>query len=121
MLPGRELTAAHALQLMQEFTNLGPIVDFEVVDLDAIGQPQLVACCNSGRFGSLRLIRNGIGINEQAAIVLEGARDQLQLQSHPSCHGMNTLADYLLRSAHSIKEMVRLLCTVTVCKGWVCT
>lgn len=71
---------------MSEFTNLGPIVDFEVVDLDAIGQPQLVACCNSGRFGSLRLIRNGIGINEQAAIELAGAIDcAVHRVAHPTC------------------------------------
>ena len=65
------------MQILQEFTNLGPIVDFDVVDLDQIGQPQLVACCNTGRCGSLRLIRNGIGINEQASIELQGARNQI--------------------------------------------
>lgn len=61
------------MQTLQEFTNLGPIVDFEMVDLDRIGQSQMVACCNAGRFGALRLIRNGIGISEQASIALEGA------------------------------------------------
>jgi DNA damage-binding protein 1 len=61
------------VQTLQELTNLAPIVDFEVVDLAKTGQSYLVACCNMGRHGSLRLIRNGIGVNEQASIDLEGA------------------------------------------------
>jgi hypothetical protein len=60
------------MQVLQEFTNLGPILDFAVVDLDNIGQGQLIACCNTGCFGSLRLVRNGIGITEHASITLEG-------------------------------------------------
>jgi hypothetical protein len=60
------------LQILQEFTNLGPIIDFTIVDLDNIGQGQLVACCNTGSNGSLRLVRNGIGITEHASIELQG-------------------------------------------------
>lgn len=67
---------------MQEFTNLGPILDFAVVDLDNIGQGQLIACCNTGRFGSLRLVRNGIGITEHASITLEGACSLRCIISH---------------------------------------
>ena len=65
-------TDAWPLQVTQEFTNLGPILDFAVVDLDNIGQGQLITCCNTGRWGSLRLVRNGIGITEHASITLEG-------------------------------------------------
>lgn len=45
--------------------NLGPIVDFCVVDLERQGQGQVVTCSGAYKDGSLRIVRNGIGINEQ--------------------------------------------------------
>jgi hypothetical protein len=75
------------MQVVQEFTNLGPIIDFSVVDLDNIGQGQLIACCNTGQFGSLRLVRNGIGITEHASIQLEGVlRSASRLLRMHACH-----------------------------------
>ena len=50
------------------FTNLGPIVDMVVVDLERQGQGQLVTCSGAFKEGSLRIIRNGIGIHELASI-----------------------------------------------------
>ena len=55
-------------------TNLGPIVDFAVVDLDRQGQGQVVACSGGGTDGSLRIIRNGIGFLEQASVDLAGMK-----------------------------------------------
>ena len=46
---------------MDSYTNLGPIVDMCVVDLDRQGQGQLVTCSGALRDGSLKIIRNGIG------------------------------------------------------------
>lgn len=54
--------------------NLGPIVDFSVIDLDRQGQGQIVACSGGGMNGSLRVIRNGIGFNQQASIELSGVK-----------------------------------------------
>nr|8G66_A Chain A, DNA damage-binding protein 1 [Homo sapiens]8G66_D Chain D, DNA damage-binding protein 1 [Homo sapiens] len=48
---------------METFTNLGPIVDMCVVDLERQGQGQLVTCSGAFKEGSLRIIRNGIGGN----------------------------------------------------------
>lgn len=48
--------------LMETFTNLAPIVDMCVVDLERQGQGQLVTCSGAFKEGSLRIIRNGIGI-----------------------------------------------------------
>ena len=48
------------------WANIGPIVDFVVVDLERHGQGSLVTCSGGGKDGSLRIVRNGIGINEQA-------------------------------------------------------
>nr|CAB3236585.1 DNA damage-binding protein 1 [Phallusia mammillata] len=56
--------------VLDTYTNLGPIVDMCVVDLDRQGQGQLVTCSGAFKEGSLRIIRNGIGIQEHASIDL---------------------------------------------------
>uniref|UniRef100_A0A8C0IFI1 DNA damage-binding protein 1 n=1 Tax=Bubo bubo TaxID=30461 RepID=A0A8C0IFI1_BUBBB len=62
---------------METFTNLGPIVDMCVVDLERQGQGQLVTCSGAFKEGSLRIIRNGIGIHEHASIDLPGIKEGL--------------------------------------------
>ena len=62
---------------METFTNLGPIVDMCVVDLERQGQGQLVTCSGAYKEGSLRIIRNGIGIHEHATIDLPGIKGWL--------------------------------------------
>jgi DNA damage-binding protein 1 len=62
--------------VMETFTNLGPIVDMCVVDLERQGQGQLVTCSGAFKEGSLRIIRNGIGIHEHASIDLPGIKGQ---------------------------------------------
>lgn len=60
--------------VMETFTNLAPIVDMCVVDLERQGQGQLVTCSGAFKEGSLRIIRNGIGIQEHASIDLPGIK-----------------------------------------------
>ncbi|CAD7703040.1 unnamed protein product, partial [Ostreobium quekettii] len=62
------------IELLDTFTNLGPIIDFCVVDLDRQGQCQVVTCSGTFLEGSLRIIRSGIGITEQATIELPGIK-----------------------------------------------
>lgn len=62
------------VQEMERFTNLGPILDMCVVDLERQGQGQLVTCSGAYKEGSLRIIRNGIGIHEHASIDLPGIK-----------------------------------------------
>ncbi|XP_013398068.1 DNA damage-binding protein 1 isoform X2 [Lingula anatina] len=66
--------AGSYVQTMETFTNLGPIVDMCVVDLERQGQGQLVTCSGAFKEGSLRIIRNGIGIHEHASIDLPGIK-----------------------------------------------
>ena len=47
------------------YVNLGPIIDLCVVDLERRGQGQVVTCSGAFKDGSLCIVRNGIGINEQ--------------------------------------------------------
>jgi len=62
------------IEIMEVFTNLGPIVDMCVVDLEKQGQGQLVTCSGAFKEGTLRIIRNGIGIQEHATIDLTGIK-----------------------------------------------
>ena len=99
------------------FTNLGPIIDMVVVDLERQGQGQLVTC--SGAYkegmlisrknilqfiycgilrkikfplkGSLRIIRNGIGIHELASIDLPSIKGMWPLKLGNSKGLDNTL------------------------------
>lgn len=68
------------IQILEEFTNLGPIVDFAFVDLERHGQGQVVTCSGAYKDGSLRVVRNGIGIDEQAVIQLPGVKGLFSLR-----------------------------------------
>jgi len=66
--------------VVDTFTNLGPILDMVVVDLERQGQGQLVTCSGGFKEGSLRIIRNGIGIHELASIDLAGIKGMWPLR-----------------------------------------
>lgn len=68
------------VSVMETFTNLGPILDMCVVDLERQGQGQMITCSGSFKDGSLRIIRNGIGIQEQACIDLPGIKGMWALK-----------------------------------------
>ncbi|KDR10581.1 DNA damage-binding protein 1 isoform X1 [Zootermopsis nevadensis] len=76
---------------METFTNLAPIVDMVVVDLERQGQGQLVTCSGAYKEGSLRIIRNGIGIQEHASIDLPGIKGMWALRVATSNKFDNTL------------------------------
>ncbi len=66
--------------IVDTFTNLGPIVDMVVVDLERQGQGQLVTCSGAFKEGTLRIIRNGIGIHELASIDLPSIKGMWPLR-----------------------------------------
>lgn len=67
-------SATSYISILDTYTNLGPIVDMCIVDLERQGQGQLVTCSGAFKEGSLRIIRNGIGIQEHASIDLPGIK-----------------------------------------------
>lgn len=69
------------VEVLERYVNLGPIVDFCVVDLERQGQGQVVTCSGAYKDGSLRIVRNGIGINEQASVELQGIKGMWSLRS----------------------------------------
>ena len=84
------------VHVLETHPNLGPIVDLCVVDVEGQGggQGQVVTCSGAMKDGSLRIVRNGIGINEQASIELEGIKGMWALR--PSFAGSND--KYLVQS-----------------------
>jgi hypothetical protein len=62
------------VEVLDSFTSLAPILDFAVQDMDRAGQGQLVMACGTLRDGSLRVVRNGIGLNELNCVELAGIR-----------------------------------------------
>ncbi|KAI9249998.1 mono-functional DNA-alkylating methyl methanesulfonate N-term-domain-containing protein [Sporodiniella umbellata] len=60
------------LQTIETFANLGPIKDFCVADKQ--GQTQIITCSGADKEGSLRVVRNGVGLNELATIPITGAK-----------------------------------------------
>ncbi|XP_072930200.1 DNA damage-binding protein 1 [Epargyreus clarus] len=76
---------------METFTSLAPIVDMCVVDLERQGQNQLITCSGAFKMGSLRIIRNGIGIQEQASIDLPGIKGMWALTLAPDSPYHDTL------------------------------
>ncbi|CAH0488401.1 unnamed protein product [Peronospora farinosa] len=68
------------VEVLDTYVNVGPIIDFCVMDLDRQGQGQLVTCSGADKDGTLRVIRNGIGINEQANAELPGIKGMWSLR-----------------------------------------
>jgi DNA damage-binding protein 1 len=71
------------VEIVQTYPNLGPITDFCIVKSMGHlrqGQGQVVTCSGGGKDGSLRVIRNGIGISEQASVELPGIKEMWSLR-----------------------------------------
>lgn len=63
------------IELLDTYINIGPITDMCLVDNDKHGgQRQLVTCSGAYKDGSLRVIRSGIGLEEQASLEVPGIK-----------------------------------------------
>jgi len=73
------------INIRKNYNHLGPITDFCIVKGSGYlrqGQGQVVTCSGIGKDGSLRIIRNGIGITEQASADLPGIKAMFSLKRH---------------------------------------
>jgi len=86
------------IDILETYDNLGSIVDMCVVDLDRQGQGQIVTCSGAYHNGSLRVIRNGIGIQEEASIELPGMKGIWNLKDPNVNHGTSEYDKYLVES-----------------------
>jgi DNA damage-binding protein 1 len=89
----RDPTTGSYLNVVSTWNNLGPITDFSVVNLDStastasneLSKPnsQIVTCSGTSTDGSIRVIRNGIGVTEQASVEMPGVKGMWRLKSEP--------------------------------------
>ncbi|CAG8721486.1 14448_t:CDS:10, partial [Funneliformis caledonium] len=70
------------LDILEKFINLSPIQDFCIVNLERQGQGQVITCSGGSRDGSLRIIRNGVGITVQATLDMSGINGIWSLRPH---------------------------------------
>jgi len=75
------------LSVVEEYTHLGPILDFDLVPTapgisaeSQMAQSQVVTASGSSKSGSIRLIRNGIGMNEYASVEIPGIQNMWSLR-----------------------------------------
>ena len=68
------------VEVLETFPNLGPIQDLCVVDRDGQGQGQVVTCSGVMAGGSLRIVRNGVGLQTMACVDLPGIRNMWSLR-----------------------------------------
>lgn len=96
------------VEVVQTFPNLGPVIDFCMVKGMGYlrqGQGQVVTCSGVGKDGSLRVIRNGIGITEYASEELPGIKDLFSLRRNFN----DRYHRYLLQSFMAETRMLELI------------
>lgn len=63
------------VEILDSYTNIGPVLDMCIVENDKHGgQKQIVTCSGAYKDGSLRIVRSGIGIHEQASLEIPGIK-----------------------------------------------
>jgi len=63
-----------SVEVLETYMNIGPVMDMCVVASERQGQCQVVTCSGAYNDGSLRVVRSGIGIHEQASIEMPGIK-----------------------------------------------
>nr|AVV64025.1 CPSF A subunit region family protein [Anisakis simplex] len=87
------------ISLMDNYVNLAPIRDMVVINTD--GQQQVITCSGAFKDGSLRVIRNGIGIEELASVDLAGVKSLFAL--NVECEAHNYLIVGFVDETHILK------------------
>jgi len=91
------------LTVVEEYTHLGPILDFDLIPTtpgtspttpSSSMQSQVVTASGSSKSGTLRLVRNGIGMNEYASVEIPGIQSMWSIRSSYS----DTHHAYLVQS-----------------------
>lgn len=81
------------VSLIESYSNLAPIQDLTMVDIEKQGQGQAITCSGAFNHGSLRIVRNGIGVNELASLPeLEGTKGIFSMKQSSSSEFHSHLA-----------------------------
>eukprot|EP00493_Phyllostaurus_siculus_P025879 UN26224 len=60
------------VEVLEDWENIGPIQDMAIVDLDRLGQCQVVTCSGVAHTGALSILREGMGVEDHASIEMPG-------------------------------------------------
>eukprot|EP00300_Choanocystis_sp_HF-7_P006534 c14763_g1_i1.p1 GENE.c14763_g1_i1~~c14763_g1_i1.p1 ORF type:complete len:1112 (+),score=311.81 c14763_g1_i1:32-3367(+) len=77
LLPEKD--SGDAIEVVESYPCLGPIADMCLIEED--NEIQIITCSGTNKFGTLRVLRSGIGIEEQALIELSGVKKLFALTS----------------------------------------
>jgi len=113
---GSEAPASHVTTL-ETFANLGPIVDMVVVEshqaheataATSTAQVQIVTCSGAYKDGSLRIVKSGIGMREQADLEIPGIRGMWSLCPGNRQGAGEMYDEYLVQSFISETRVLRI-------------
>ncbi|KAJ2957322.1 hypothetical protein NQZ79_g6952 [Umbelopsis isabellina] len=106
------------VNILDEMPNLGPITDFAVVDLEKQGQAQVITCSGAGTDGSLRIIRNGVGVNIQATLEIAGVKNVLSLRPSYASNNEDKLIVSFIEQSKILKQIGDELHEIEVYSGY---
>ncbi len=83
------------IDVLETYTNVGPILDMSVAKSERQGQDVLVTCSGSYGKGSLKVVRSGIGMEIQAQLDLPGIKGIWSLLSE---NGKDEFDKYIIQT-----------------------
>ncbi|RKP19206.1 hypothetical protein ROZALSC1DRAFT_29167, partial [Rozella allomycis CSF55] len=92
------------IKIIENFTNISPMTDFVLEQIDQ-QQSQLICCSGGYEEGSIRRIRNGVGIEELATLELEGIESVFPINK--TANGME-LDDNTTQSQKTVESLLLL-------------
>lgn len=69
------------ISLLASYTSLAPILDCCIVESEGGGASSVVTCSGAYKGGSLRVVRQGVGLDELAALEMEGVQKIFNIRS----------------------------------------
>lgn len=81
-----------SLALVATFASLSPILDCCVVEAEGGGASHVVTCSGAYKGGSLRVVRQGVGLSELANLEMENIQRMWSMRRESRCVGVPGLS-----------------------------
>jgi DNA damage-binding protein 1 len=105
--------------ITNSFQNIAPISDFCIKNQDGISQ--IIACSNAYKHGSIRIIQNGIGVQEISEIPVDNIKSLFHLKSNSELYlvlsFMNDTKTLLLKNDEILETDICFLNQETISCG----
>ncbi|KAF1745402.1 hypothetical protein MXB_5715 [Myxobolus squamalis] len=73
--------------VLETYANIGPIIDMELFDAKSQDWPRMITCSGCDKWGSLRVLTNGIEIDEICALPFSRFKSAFPLKLSMNCNG----------------------------------